>query len=99
MAIGHQSLGYKCSRTLTNIMGEQKVSMNKLHYQTIEHDGVCYKNTISGPSIAEDLACVEVAEIILNNEYGNSLPDSEAIFGEEIIIDGDTRGCMKFIAK
>lgn len=70
--------------------------MNKTQYQKIDHEGVCYRNTTSGPSIAEELSCVEAAELILNDEDGNILPDSEVIFGEEV---GDTRGCMILTAK
>ena len=47
----------------------------------------------------EELTCVEAAGFLLNDEDGDLLPDPEAIFGEEVITDGDTRGCMKFKAK
>ena len=99
LVIGHQTSCYKCSRTLTKMMSEQHVPMNKIQYQSIKHKGVCYRNTTAGPAIAEELACIEAAELLLTDTDGNLLDDSQAIFCDTVVSDGDTRGSLKLIAR
>ena len=40
LVIGHQTSCYKCSRALTNMMSAQDTPMNKIQYQSINHEGV-----------------------------------------------------------
>ena len=97
LVVGHQTSCIHCSRELTRMMHEQQLPMNKIQYQNIGHKGTCYKNTSVGPAVAEEIACVEAADRLLNDENGKPLPSDEAIFAEVVVSDGDTRGSLKFI--
>jgi hypothetical protein len=57
----------------------------------LSHPGKCYCNSRHGPAEAEEVALGRVGKALLN------LPDDEAIFANDIISDGDTRGPLKFI--
>ena len=60
---------------------------------------MCYRNTTTRPEIAEELACLEAAELLLTDEDGNLLDGSQAIFCDTVVSDGDTRGSLKLIAR
>ena len=99
MVIQHQTSCYRCSRALTKMMEEQKVPMNKVQFTQIQHEGRCYKNTSIGPASAEEIACVQAATELLEDEDCNFLSNSEAIFADLVVSDGDTTGSLKLIAK
>jgi hypothetical protein len=53
---------------------------------------------VHGPATAEEYACINAADLLLiNPDTEEFLGDDVAIFGDEIITDGDTRGAQKFI--
>jgi hypothetical protein len=60
----------------------------------LNHPGTCYRNSKHGPAVAKEYAMERAGEIFLDTD-----DDDEAIFGDEIVCDGDTRGPMRFIAK
>jgi len=65
-----------------------------------ETKGKCYQNTNQTPAVAEEFACIQAAKFLLLGEDGTDiLPDDEAIFADEFISDGDTRGAKKLIAR
>ena len=80
-------------------MSEQHVPMKKIQYQSIQHKGVCYRNTTVGPEITEGLACLEAADLLLIDIDGNLLDESQAIFYDTVVSDKDTRGSLKLIAR
>ena len=97
LVVGHQTSCIRCSRELTRIMHEQQLPMNKIQYQKISHEGICYRNTLVGPAVAEEISCVEAADQLLNDENGKPLPSKKAIFTEVVMSDSDTRGLLKFM--
>jgi hypothetical protein len=53
---------------------------------------------VHGPATAEEDACIDAANLFLiNPDTEEFLGDDLAIFGDEIITDGDTRAAKKFI--
>jgi hypothetical protein len=53
---------------------------------------------VHGPATAEEYACIDAANLLLIDPDTNEfLGDDLAIFGDEIVTDGDTRGATKFI--
>lgn len=99
----HQISCKRCSLAFTKSVEKAMAEGKPYHDPTTfstKHDGKCYKNTNLGPAVAEEYACEEAAEYLLCGPTGEGiLPDDEAIFVDEFISDGDTRGAKKFIAK
>ena len=80
-------------------MRDQNVKMNMIQFASINHPGICYRNTSIGPAYDEKFTCVEAADRLLVDANGNYLPDDNAIFADRLVTDGDTRESLKFIAK
>ena len=95
MVIGDQISCINCSRQLTKLMSSQNVKMNEVQYVNLEHPGVCYKNSKLSPAVAEELSCDKIGRNLLLDVDENYL--LHAIFAEQIVSDGDTRGAFKLI--
>ena len=69
--------------------------MNEVQYVNLENPGKCYKNSKLSPAVAEEITCGKIGKLFLLDDGGNLL--SDAIFAEQIVSDGDTRGAFKLI--
>ena len=92
--VNHQISCKSCALKLTAYLKE--TGKNPFHILPgevdLSHDGVCHRNTSYSPATAEEDAYKIAGKWLLD------LPDDEAIFGEAIVSDGDTRGPDKFIS-
>jgi hypothetical protein len=83
----------RCSRKLTEHIKAtgKKVGDYLPGDVDLTHEGKCYRNSCHSPASAEEFAAADAGKYLM------SLPDDEAIFGDEVITDGDTRSPNKFI--
>ena len=89
----------RCSIAMMKALRRTGKRLEDLSTEDIQHDGQCYRNTGRGPTIAEELACGDAGLLLLKSEDSDEfLPDDIAIFADQIVSDGDTRGAKKFIA-
>jgi myosin-crossreactive antigen len=80
-----------------NLMLETQNFMDMGNFD-LRNKGQCYCNTVHGTAAAEENACINAANLLLRNPDTEELVgDDLAIFGNEIITDGDTRGAKQFI--
>jgi sRNA-binding protein len=87
----------RCSILHLKLMFESKNFTNMGNFD-LRHEGRCYRNSVHGPATAEEYACIDAANLLLIDPDTNELlGDDLAIFGDEIVTDGDTRGATKFI--
>jgi hypothetical protein len=63
----------------------------------IEHAGKCHQNSKHSPAVAEEFACEHAGRFLLCGDTNGVLPDDEAIFLEEIVLDGNTKGPARLI--
>ena len=99
VVLGHQISCWKCSHALTELITTEQLKMHDVQFAQVKHKGKCYRNTTHGPAVAEEYACVDAAEALLFNKDGKFLGEEEACFIDQLVTDGDTRGCKKFIEK
>jgi hypothetical protein len=89
----------RCSITMLKVLRATGKRVSEITPEEVEHKGHCYRNTVRGPATAEEYACFDAGSLLLKCEDSDDfLPDNEAVFADEIISDGDTRGSKKFIA-
>jgi hypothetical protein len=91
----HQLSCQKCSMQMTRLMKER--GRADISEAEITHPGVCYRNTTHTPATAEEAASESAGIDLLQNADGSYRDDSEAIFCDEIVSDGDTKGRNKII--
>jgi hypothetical protein len=93
----------RCSLAFTRSMEKAKAMGKPIHDPSLfstKHSGKCYKNKNHNPASAEEWACKQAGNFLLRCVDGKDiLPDDEAIFANQFITDGDTRGAKKFIAR
>jgi len=66
----------------------------------LSHSGVCHRNTVHGPATAEEYAFEDIAvSYLLDPKTRELLPDDEAIFVDQMVTDGDSRGAKRLIQK
>jgi hypothetical protein len=58
---------------------------------SINHEG-CHRNTTHLPATAEEAMSEDMGKFVLMSSDGTYLSDNEAIFADEIVSDGDTKG-------
>jgi hypothetical protein len=72
--------------------------VSELTQEEVQHKGHCYQNASQGSMTAEEYACIDAGTLLLKSEDSDDfLPDEEAIFADEIISDGDTRGSKNLL--
>ena len=59
----------------------------------------CYRTTNLGLKEGEEPDCTEAAESLFLDEDGRLLPSNEAMFANQVVWDGDTRGSASFVTK
>jgi hypothetical protein len=65
---------------------------------SLAHEGKCQGNTVHDPAVAEEHAFAEDTCYLLLGDGGTQiLSNNEAIFANDVVTDGDTRGAHKFI--
>jgi hypothetical protein len=63
----------------------------------IEHAGKCHQNSKHSPAVAEEFACEHAGHFLLCGKTNGVMPDDEAIFLDEVVLDGDTKGPARLI--
>jgi hypothetical protein len=89
----------KCSLALTKewVKNGCLKSAEAISTLPIEHEGKCHQNSKHSPAVAEEFACEHAGHFLLCGGTDGVLPDDEAIFLDEIVSDGDTKGPERII--
>ena len=66
---------------------------------SMEHKGVCYRNSNLNPASAEEMQAIIAARDLLLDENGKYVGDDKAIFATIINSDNDTRSPKSFMVE
>jgi hypothetical protein len=91
----HQISCGKCSRVLSKLI-EERGSVDFPPCE-VTHKGKCFHNTNHTPATAEEDACQLAGLDLLKGADGEFHDDDKAIFYDQVISDGDTKGRNKIV--
>lgn len=67
------------------------VTIDQYSNFSMEHEGICYRNSKHNPASAEEYQAADIARMLLLDDEGEYLGDDVAIFMGKVAADNDTR--------
>ena len=73
------------------------VTVDQIGNFSMDHSGLCYRNSKLAPASAEETQSAMMAKDLLVDKKGNYVGDDRAIFAKIVTSDNDTRAPYRFI--
>lgn len=85
-----------CTRAFNRANREERVPIESTA-RAMQHEGICYRNTIHGPAVSEEYAATEAARRLLFDDAGNFRGEDSAVFLDVVVADNDVRAPSNLI--